>query len=72
VRFGGATTGVAGGGALSFDGDLFRDRALLFGVGARFVGGSVGVVGGLVPGSVVVVNGGGLPAVVRASATLEI
>ena len=67
MNVGGACTGSAGsapgiGGACSVGGDAF------FGVDGRGVGGVVGLVVGLV----VVVRGGGLPAIVWSRATLEI
>jgi hypothetical protein len=73
VKFGDPRTGAAAGGAPGFGLAFFGVGGAFFEVSAVVVGGVVvGVVVGLVVGAVVVVDGGGLPAVVCARATLEI
>jgi hypothetical protein len=72
VKSGDPRTGVAAGGEPGFcDPFLVVDGALL-GVGGSFFGVGGAVVGLVVVGALVVGDGGGLPAVVCARATLEI
>jgi hypothetical protein len=70
VKFGDPRIGVAAGGAPGFGRAFFGVGGAFFEVSAVVVGGVV--VGVVVVGAVVVVDGGGLPAVVCARATLEI
>jgi hypothetical protein len=71
VKVGDPRTGVAGAGEPGFCDPFLVVDASLFGVGGSFFGVGGAVVGPVVVGAVVV-DGGGLPAVVCARATLEI
>ena len=76
VKFGVPCIGIAAGGAPGFGGAFFLVRCLLrcsrSGVVVGVVELVVELVVGLVVGALVVVDGGGLPAVICARATLEI
>jgi hypothetical protein len=64
VKFGDSRTGVAAGGAPGFCGPFFVVDGAWFGVGGSFFGVGGAVVGLVVVGAVVVLDGGGLPAVI--------
>jgi hypothetical protein len=72
VKFGDSRTGVAAGGAPGLCGPFFVVDGAWFGVSGSFFGVGGAVVGLVVVGAVVVLDGGGLPAVICARVTLEI